>query len=47
MSKTKFITLIATLGVLISCSEEEPIIEYVTITETVVETQTETVEVDP
>jgi hypothetical protein len=27
--------------------EEEPIIEYVTITETVVETQTETVEVDP
>ena len=47
MSKTKIITLIAALGVLISCSEEEPIIEYVTITETVVETQTETVEVDP
>ena len=39
--------MIAALGVLISCSEEEPIIEYVTITETVVETQTETVEVDP
>ena len=47
MSKIKIITLIAALGVLISCSEEEPIIEYVTITETVVETQTETVEVDP
>ena len=47
MTKTKIITLIAALGVLISCSEEEPIIEYVTITETVVETQTETVEVDP
>ena len=47
MSKTKIITLIAALGVVSSCSEEEPIIEYVTITETVVETQTETVEVDP
>tara|TARA_B100001093_G_scaffold497473_1_gene544459 strand:+ start:176 stop:760 length:585 start_codon:yes stop_codon:yes gene_type:complete len=33
----------------INCSEEEPIIEYVTITQTVVETvtETQTVEVDP
>lgn len=47
MTKFKFITLFAALSVFISCSEEEPVIEYVTVTETVVETQTQTVEVDP
>ena len=46
MTKFKFITLLAALAVFISCSEEDPIIEYVTVTETVVETQTETVEVE-
>ena len=47
MTKIKFITLFAALAVFISCSEDEPVIEYVTVTETVVETQTQTVEVDP
>ena len=47
MTKFKFITLFAALAVFISCSEEEPVIEYVIVTETVVETQTQTVEVDP
>ena len=47
MTKFKFITLFAALSVFISCSEEEPVIEYVTVTETVVGTQTQTVEVDP
>ena len=46
MTKFKFITLFAALAVFISCSEEEPVIEYVTVTETVVETQTQTVEVE-
>ena len=46
MTEFKFITLFAALAVFISCSEEEPVIEYVTVTETVVETQTETVEVE-
>ena len=46
MTKFKFITLLAALAVFISCSEEDPVIEYVTVTETVVETQTETVEVE-
>ena len=46
MTKFKFITLFAALAIFISCSDEEPVIEYVTVTETVVETQTETVEVE-
>jgi hypothetical protein len=38
MSKIKFIALIVTGVTIINCSEQEPIIEYVTITETVRET---------
>ena len=47
MTKFKFITLFAALAIFISCSEEEPVIEYITVTETVTETETvvETVEV--
>ncbi|MGA0896030.1 MAG: hypothetical protein ACO3QK_01960 [Flavobacteriaceae bacterium] len=49
---TKKIVLLSILSsAIISCSEQEPIIEYVTVTETVIETVTETetveVEVDP
>lgn len=51
MTKIKFIKFFFALAILVSCSDEEPIIEYVTVTETVVETVTETqtveVEVDP
>ena len=48
MTKFKFIPLIASFAFFSSCSEEEPIIEYVTITETVVETvvETQTVKVE-
>ena len=49
MLKMKFSITIFFMLLFINCSEEEPIIEYVTITETVVETvtETQTVEVDP
>lgn len=51
MTKFKFIRIFFALAILVSCSDEEPIIEYVTVTETVIETVTETqtveVEVDP
>lgn len=49
MLKIKFPIIILFMLLFINCSEEEPIIEYVTITETVVETvtETQTVEVDP
>jgi hypothetical protein len=43
----KLIPLFLTVLFFLSCSEEDPIIEYVTLTETVIETETETVEVDP
>ena len=46
MTKFKFIPFFAAIALFISCSEEEPVIEYVTVTETVVETQTQTVEVE-
>ena len=46
MANFKFIPLITILFLIISCSgDDDPVIEYVTITETV--TETETVEVDP
>ena len=46
MTNFKFIPLITILSLIISCSgDDDPVIEYVTITETV--TETETVEVDP
>ena len=46
MTNFKFILLITILSLIISCSgDNDPVIEYVTITETV--TETETVEVDP
>jgi len=47
MKKLKLIPLFLTVLFFLSCSEEDPIIEYVTLTETVIETETETVEVDP
>lgn len=51
MTNFKFIRIFFALAILVSCSDEEPIIEYVTVTETVIETVTETqtveVEVDP
>ena len=40
MTKTKFIAFIIGFTFLAACTEEEPIIEYVTVTETVVETVT-------
>ena len=44
MTNFKFIPLITVLSLIISCSgDDDPVIEYVTITETV--TETETVEV--
>lgn len=46
MKKLYFITLFTALVTLVSCAEEDPVIEYVTVTETVVETVTETVEVE-
>jgi hypothetical protein len=45
MTNFKSISLFAFLTFFLSCSEEDPIIEYVTVTEKV--TETETVEVDP
>jgi len=45
MTKIKFIALLFLGSSLVKCSKQEPIIEYVTITETVVETVRETVEV--
>ena len=46
MTNFKFIPLITILSLIISCSgDDDPVIEYVTVTETV--TETETVEVDP
>ena len=49
MSNTKLLSFLIAATVLVSCSDDEPVIEYVTVTETVVETvtQTETVVVDP
>ena len=47
MKNLKLIPLFLTVLFFLSCSEEDPIIEYVTLTETVIETETETVEVDP
>lgn len=45
MSKSKLFAFLTSFTFLLSCAEEEPIIEYVTVTETVVETVT--VEADP
>jgi hypothetical protein len=50
MTNFKFILLITIFSLIISCSgDDDPVIEYVTITETITETvtETETVEVDP
>ena len=49
MSNTKLLSFLIAATVLVSCSDDEPVIEYVTVTETLVETvtQTETVVVDP
>ena len=49
MSNTKLLSFLIAATILVSCSDDEPVIEYVTVTETVVETvtQTETVVVDP
>ncbi len=46
MSKFKFITLLAAFTAFLSCSEEEPVIEYITVTETVTETETVEVEIE-
>ena len=47
MTNFKFIPLITFLSLIISCSgDDDPVIEYVTITETVTETETVEVEVD-
>ena len=47
MTNFKFIPLITVLSLIISCSgDDDPVIEYVTITETVTETETVEVEVD-
>lgn len=48
MKNLKNIFLLASFVGFVACSEEEPVIEYVTVTETVVETvvETETVEVE-
>ena len=46
MTNFNFIPLITILSLIISCSgDDDPVIEYVTVTETV--TETETVVVDP
>ena len=45
MTNYKSISLIAFLAILFSCSKVDPVVEYVTVTEKV--TETETVEVDP
>lgn len=45
MTNFKSISLLAFLAILFSCSKEDPVVEYVTVTEKV--TETETVEVDP
>ena len=37
MKKNKFILLFSLLAILISCTEEDPIIEYVTVTKTVID----------
>jgi len=49
MTNTKLLSFLIAATILVSCSDDEPVIEYVTVTETVVETvtQTETVVVDP
>lgn len=48
MKNFKLITILFAFLVFLACSEDEPVIEYITITETVVETvvETETVEVE-
>lgn len=48
MKNFKLITILFAFSVFLACSEDEPVIEYITITETVVETvvETETVEVE-
>ena len=46
MKNLKFLQILLALMIMVSCSDQEPIIEYVTVTETVVETITETVEVE-
>ena len=45
MSNTKLLSFLIAVTILVSCSDDEPVIEYVTVTETVVETVTETVTV--
>lgn len=46
MKNLKNIFLLASFVGFVACSEEEPVIEYVTVTETVTETVVETVEVE-
>ena len=46
MKNLKFLPILLALMIIVSCSDQEPIIEYVTVTEMVVETITETVEVE-
>jgi hypothetical protein len=46
MKNFKLVTILFAFSIFFACSEEEPVIEYITITETVVEKQTETVEVE-
>ncbi len=46
MKKLQFIALFSAVAFFAACTEEDPIIEYITVTETVVEKVTETVEVE-
>jgi len=46
MKKLQLITLFSAVAFFSACTEEDPVIEYITVTETVVETVTETVEVE-
>ncbi len=46
MKNLKFLPILLALMIIVSCSDQEPIIEYVTVTETVVETINETVKVE-
>ena len=47
MSNTKLLSFLFAVTLFVACSEDDPVIEYVTVTETVVETVTVEVEAQP
>ena len=47
MKNKNLLIFLPLLTLFLNCSEEEPVVEYITVTETITVNETSTVEVDP